>query len=115
MPRPGRLTSGKDAVPIAQEAGEVIWTSAEDLSPHQGSNPETFSLYRVATPTALSCLTDCFITKHYIRQSVPPSVRTVTCENDLLPLDATAQDFNSHAFYTYIVQEVCKLILNSFS
>jgi hypothetical protein len=37
-PRPGRFTSGKDPVPIVQEAGRApwtVWTCAKNLAPHQ--------------------------------------------------------------------------------
>ena len=43
MPRPGRFTSGKDLVPIVQEAGWApgpVWTGAENLPP-PGFDPQT--------------------------------------------------------------------------
>ena len=41
-PRSGRFTSGKDPVPIVQEAGWAqgpVWTGAESLAPHRDSIP----------------------------------------------------------------------------
>jgi hypothetical protein len=38
-PRPGRLTPGKDAVPVVLEAGRApgpVWMGAENLAPHRG-------------------------------------------------------------------------------
>jgi hypothetical protein len=41
-PRPGLFTSGKDPVPIVQEAGWApgqVWTRAENLVPHRERSP----------------------------------------------------------------------------
>ena len=54
---PGRFTTGKDPVPIVQEAGWApgpVWTSAENLAPHRDSIPGLSSPLRVAIPTELS-------------------------------------------------------------
>jgi len=45
-PRPGRLTPGKDSVPIVQEAEwapEHVWMGAEYLAPHRDLIPGPFS------------------------------------------------------------------------
>jgi hypothetical protein len=54
-PRSGRLTSGKDPVPIAQEAGWApgpVWTGAENLAPTGIRSPDrparSESLYRLS-------------------------------------------------------------------
>ena len=55
--RPGRFNSGKDPVPIVQEAmwdPELVWMCAENLAPHRDSIPGPFGSWRVAIPTELS-------------------------------------------------------------
>ena len=56
-PRPGRLTPGKDPVPIVQEAGwapRPVWTDAENLAPTGIRSPDRLarseSLYRLSYP-----------------------------------------------------------------
>ena len=56
-PRPGRITSGKDPVPISQEAGWApgpVWTGAETLAPIGIRSPDrparSESLYRLCYP-----------------------------------------------------------------
>ena len=54
-PRP-LFTSGKDPVPIVQEAAQApgpVWTGAENLAPHRDSIPEPSSPQPVAIPTTL--------------------------------------------------------------
>ena len=61
MPRPGRFTSGKDFVPILQEAGwspVLVWTGAENFSP-------TGIYFRTVQPVA-SHYTDCAIPAQYV-------------------------------------------------
>ena len=59
-PRPGRFTSGKDLVPIVQEAGwapEPVWTGAETLASTGIRSPDCLarseSLYRLRYPGRL--------------------------------------------------------------
>ena len=51
MTRPGRLTAGKDAVLIVQEAGMApgpLWTGEENLAPTEIRSPDRRqSLYRL--------------------------------------------------------------------
>ena len=54
-PRPGRFTTGKDPVPIVQEAGwapGAVWTDAENLAPTGIRSPDrparSESLYRLS-------------------------------------------------------------------
>jgi hypothetical protein len=56
-PRPGRFTTGKDPVPIAQEAGRApapVWTGAENLVPTGIRSPDRPArnqlLYRLSYP-----------------------------------------------------------------
>jgi hypothetical protein len=55
-PRPGRLTPGKDPVPIVQEAGwapESVWTCAKNLAPTGIRSMDRPACSSVAIPTEL--------------------------------------------------------------
>ena len=61
-PRPGRFTSGKDPVPIVQEAGWAagpVWTGAENLAPTGIRSPDrparSESLHRLSYSGPLLC------------------------------------------------------------
>jgi hypothetical protein len=70
-PRPGRLYSGKDPVPIVQEAGwasEPVWIGAKKTgirSPDLPASSE--SLYRLRHPGS-SSFVSCINSNKYIRQ-----------------------------------------------
>jgi hypothetical protein len=61
-PRPGRLTPGKDPVPLVQEAGWApgpVWTCAKNLAPTEIRFPDpparSQSLYRLSYPAHQHC------------------------------------------------------------
>ena len=76
-PRPGRFISGKDPVPIVQEAGWApgpVWTGAKNLAPTGIRSPDrsarSESLYRLSYPgPPVTCLKTIIFMVSVVRMS----------------------------------------------
>jgi hypothetical protein len=105
-PRPGRLTPGKDPVPIVQEGGgaEPVWTCAKNLAPTGIRSPyclaRSQSLYRLSYPAhespsarLINQLVPFYLlllyTKHTCLERCEQKVRIIFLENFPPPLSLT--------------------------